>query len=186
MFVWFDPENPDNFNDISLTPMVQFPAGGTFVDDVWWVCDTVGNIWTVDPFTGVATSVGSSGTGELVDIEFDHKTRKIFGISTHNIYNICLLTGSATLIGDLNLPGLMWDISSDHKGSIYCAVISIDGFKTYSIDAITFNTTLLGNYSDYPIGEFGDDEGIMWSIGYNNFTSIYCGQSMRQLGIQHL
>jgi len=173
MLVWFDPENPDNFNDIGPFPSTNFPQGGTFVNDVWWVCDTTGSIWTVDVETGATTAVGNSGTGELNDIEFDHKTRRMFGISSHNIYYICLLTGSARLIGDLNLPGLMWDISSDHKGSIYCVVISSDGFKTYSIDAITFNTTLLGNCSDYPIGEFGDDEGIMWSIGYNNFTSIY-------------
>jgi len=169
--VWYDPET--GFHIIGSFPSTQFPQGGTFVDDVWWICDTIGNIWKVDVETGATTSVGNSGTGELVDIEYDPKENSLWGISTKSFYEIDMETGAATLIGGMGNPSLMISIAADIRGNVWGLELGFAGGNFYSIDPSTGQVTLIGNTGVSMTNgriEYDKNTDIMWYIGFNYAT----------------
>ena len=170
---WFDPDDLSKLNEIVNFPSSNFPGGGCFVKNMWWICDTCGNIWKVNPETGKIVTIGSSGTGELVDLAWDPKANTLWGVSTSNLYSIDMKTGSATYAGNINLDGLLWDIAADMNGNLWGLALNGSGFKLYFIDTNTLNATQICNDVIIPVSEisYEKDEDVMWGINYNSTSS---------------
>ena len=170
--VWFDPDDPGTLNDIGPWPNSNFPGGGTFIRDVWWICDTNGHIYKVNLENGETEYVGNCGTGELVDLAWDPKVNTLWGISTSNFYSIDLDTGSATLAGNIDPDIFLLNIAADMNGNVWGLGFNVSGCNLYFIDTNTWNATLICNDSILPVGEisYEKDEDVMWGIGFNYTT----------------
>jgi hypothetical protein len=171
--IWFDPDDLSTLNEIGKWPNSNFPGGGTFVKNIWWICDTYGNIWKVNPETGNSELVGSSGTGELVDIAWDPKANTLWGISTSNFYSIDMETGEATFVGNINLESFLLNIAADMNGNVWGLAFNSSGFKLYFINTNTWNATQICDDVIIPVREisYEKDEDVMWGINYNYTTS---------------
>jgi len=133
-FIWFDPATPGTFNYIGSFPSTEFPQGATFVEDVEWVCDDIGRIWTVDEKTGDTTYIGDTGTGKLTGLAYHEKSKIMYGCSTSEFYEINMSDGKATLIGTLGCGGLMISIDCDANGVMYGYDVAFDNSYLYSIN----------------------------------------------------
>ena len=124
--------------------------------------------------TGAGTYVGNSGTGELVDIEYDPKANSLWGISTKNFYEIDMTTGAATLIGSMGNPSLMISIAADMKGNVWGLELNFASGMFYEIDTTTGAATLVGNIgvsTNYGGRiEYDKNTDIMWYFGFNYGT----------------
>jgi hypothetical protein len=171
--VWFDPDDLSTLNEILKFPTSNFPGGGCFVKNIWWICDTNGHIFYVNPETGEIVSVGSSGTGELVDLAWDPKTNTLWGVSTSTLYSIDMNTGDATAAGQINIGSLLWDIAADMNGNLWGLALNSSGFHLYFIDTNTLNATQICNDIIIPVSEisYEKDEDVMWGINYNYTSS---------------
>ena len=170
MMVWFDPCIPGIFNNIVQFPSTQFPIGGAFAGDDWWVCDITGNLWIIDPISGASTSVGNSGTGELIDIEYDPYVNTMWGISTSNFYIIDMLTGAATFVGGPSVN--ISDIATDKYGNMWGIGGDFQSYNLYSINTSTWNVTIIGEAGmpGYYDLSYEKDEEIMWICAFNYNT----------------
>ena len=173
MFIWFNPKDPGTFHDIGRWPNTIYPEGGTFVRDVWWVCDTNGNLFKVDEDTGEYETVGSAGTGELVDIAWDHVTETLWGISTKNYYKLDLNTGKATLV-KINLNIYQLSITADLNGYLYVLGLNQSIVEIYSIDTTTYDCNLVCKFGEtlyiWKIS-YEKNEGVMWGSAFD-YTSF--------------
>jgi hypothetical protein len=175
-FVWFDPEDPGNYNDIGKWPNTQFPQGATFVEeDELWVCDTTGNIWKKHPDSAEYESVGSAGTGELVSLAFHEKSGTMYGMSTKNFYEIDMNTGDATLIGGMGNPGLMISCDCNKDGVMFAYELDFSSGDAYTIDLETGDATKLGetgfpcNYGQDMAYDWEEDKMMIAGFNYNQF-----------------
>jgi DNA-binding beta-propeller fold protein YncE len=105
------------------------------------------NLYTIDPTTGVATLVGATGIGGLIDIAFD-PLGMLFAtdINRDALFGLDPLTGASTFIGalgfDLNFAqGMDFDFST---GILYAALYSGGGVGQWAtIDTTTGAATSL-------------------------------------------
>ena len=165
-FVWFDPEEPSVLHEIGTFPNNNFAQGSTFVDDVWWVCDTYGNLFKVDEKTGDYEFVGNSGTGELVDIAYHENSKILYGISTKSLYTIDLETGKASLVGSLQSPFLMITMDCDKDGVMYAYDLDLAS-TLYTIDLDTGKATpYCSTFTKFSTMSYDIDEDIMWGYRY--------------------
>jgi len=174
--IWFYPEDPGTFYDITTGgwPSSQFPQGGTFVEDEWWVCDVTGSIWIVDEETGDSTYVGISGTGELVGLAFHEKTDVLYGICTQNLYTIDMENGTANLVGAMGNPDLMISLDCDNDGNMYAYELNQTNGKFYSIDLDTGEANFIG-YTGIAMSygqdmAYDHDDDIMYACVFNYDT----------------
>jgi len=171
--VWFDPCTPGIFNNIAQFPSTLFPTGGAFTGDDWWVCDITGNLWIIDPISGASTSVGNSGTGELIDIEYDPNANTMWGISISNFYIIDMNTGAATYAGGPSVN--ISDIATDKYGNMWGIGGDFQSYYLYSINTSTWNVTIIGEAGmpGYYDLSYEKDEEIMWLCAFN-YNTFMC------------
>ena len=174
--IWFYPEDPGTFYDITTGgwPSSQFPQGGTFVEDEWWICDVTGSIWIVDEETGDSTYIGISGTGELVGLAFHEKTDVLYGICTQNLYTIDMENGTANLVGTMGNPDLMISLDCDNDGNMYAYELNQTNGKFYSIDLDTGEANFIG-YTGIAMSygqdmAYDHDDDIMYACVFNYDT----------------
>jgi hypothetical protein len=111
-FNWFDVADPSTINYIAAYPDSDFPQGACFVMDTLWFTDTTGQIYTIDPDTGVFTLVGDSGTGGLTCLAYDGST--LYAASTTSLYTINMGTGAGSLVQvQLVFTPLIWEQVQD-------------------------------------------------------------------------
>ncbi|EMR74601.1 PKD domain protein [Thermoplasmatales archaeon SCGC AB-540-F20] len=173
----FKFELPDFDNLECICGGMSFPGyiqGGTWIPDGrFWVADTTGIIWEID-LTCNSSIVGSSGTGELVDISYDLSCDTMWGISTTNFYEIDMTTGAATLIGAMGNPSLMIALAGDVNGNVRALELGFNGGLLYEIDTTTgaatllFNTGVSTNYNQ--IMGYDDYDDIIYWIAFNYAT----------------
>ena len=148
-YVWFDTDTPSSYNVIAATGFTAFPQGACYVEDVQWTTDTDGNIFTIDPTTGVMTSVGNAGVYDgLVALFYNPSDGTLYGGSITDLYTINQVTGAATLVGPYGtVGGSGWLISldCDNAGNTYG--YNIDNAANailYSVNLATGAATAIG------------------------------------------
>jgi hypothetical protein len=166
-FIYWCPETGEG-GVIGPTGMENFPQGGTFVEDEWWICDTKGNIWIVDTETGNKIYIGNAGTGELTGLAYHEASGKLYGCSTSHFYKIDMETGEADYIGSLGCGGLMISIDCDRNGKMYGFDLNFGNSKLWSIDLDTGTATAIGN-----IG-FSANYGQDMAYDYDNGRMYAC------------
>src|SRR5213595_1687921 len=103
-----------------------------------WICDSAGEIGTVDGITGMVTLVGNAGT-VLTDIAFNPQGQ-LFGVDFNALYSINTQTGAATLIGNLNVGSAeMNSLVFDSSGTLYAS--STQTKQLYTINTQTGQAT---------------------------------------------
>ncbi len=132
-----------------------------------------GNLYTLNPATGVATLVGPFGpawTGTMIGIAFNYMNMTLYGVDlvTDALYTIDPGTGTATLVGGLGIDlNYAQDIAFDgNTGNLYLAGYTGAG-------ALYWIYT--GNGSAWKIGNFQDGAeitgfAIPWGLGKPQVT----------------
>ena len=175
-FNWFDVADPSTINYIAPYPDPDFPQGACFVMDELWFTDTNGQIYTIDPDTGVFTLVGDSGTGGLNCIAYDGST--LYGASSDTLYTINMGTGSATLVGSLTGITSLWiSMDCDNAGNLYGYDLGgVGSSGLYQVNKATGACTLIGytglnlNYGQDM--SYDKDNDIMYAAVYNQGTAL--------------
>ena len=173
-FVWFDPDTPSAYNNIGSFPSANFPQGATFVDDVEWVCDTTGQIWTKQADSPDTELVGSTGTGACNALAYHGKSKTMYGCSSDQLYEIDMDNGHATVIGSFGSGGLMISMACDKDGTMYGYDLAFDASNTYTIDLDTGHATILGscgvslNFGQDMAYDFEEEK--MYACAYNYGT----------------
>lgn len=156
-FGWFTDAAPDVFNPIMMSDTADFDGAGCYnpFSGLFFVIDSAGNAYDVNPITGVyvflgvvAVPAGESVTG----LEFDGVSSKFYAISTDGttgqstFFSIDEVSLVTTPIGN---TGLMVPIALavDEAGTAY--TYDIDDDMLYSLD--------LGTGVPTPIGSIGFD-----------------------------
>jgi len=135
----------DNWTGLTIDPIT-----GTFF------ASTATNLYTINPATGIAASVGAFGVDLMIDIAIN-ANHEMYGhdIATDSIYSINISTGSATLIGgtgyDANYAqGMDFD---NEDGTLYIFLYIGGGANVYgTVNLSTGAVTALSTSS--PQGEF--------------------------------
>lgn len=107
--------------------------------------DIKGNVYEINLETCEFTSLGSTGTGELLSLAYDPSSETLYGISAKNLYKINVKNGNATLIGSMGNSGLMITIDCDLFGKMYGIEIDFIAIYLYSINTSTGKATKIGN-----------------------------------------
>ncbi len=167
--VWFDPEDLDSIHDIGTFPSNSFPQSATFVKDVEWVCDTIGNIYrdtNGNPDDPDWKFVGNSGTGDLTGLAYHAKSGKLYGCSPSTFYEIDMTTGKATMIGSFGIPSPMISIECDNDGVMYGFDLGFGTSYFYTIDLDTGKASIYCSSFGYSINDmsFEKNEDVMWII----------------------
>ncbi len=98
------------------------------------------NLSTVDIDTGVATLVGNTGIGGVVEIAFNPQTGALYGLSNGgSLYTLNPLTAASTFIG--NTGNVVRGMACSPDGTLYGFT---DMGKLYRIDPTTGGTTAVG------------------------------------------
>jgi hypothetical protein len=179
-FCSFDPSDPGTFTDIASATPAGFIQNACFVEDVYWVVDQYGNLYTVDLATGVFTTVGASGHTDAMGLAYDDTTSKLFmtaGSTTPgNLYEINMGTGQGTLIGNMGNTGFaMISMVCDNDGQLYGVEITSGSTpgQFYSIDKTTGAATKIGTGVGFTMNygqdaEYDKDNDILYFCAYNN------------------
>jgi DNA-binding beta-propeller fold protein YncE len=121
--------------DSSTNTLFGASGGGT----------TAGNLYTLNPVTGLETLVGNSGLTSFTNLVHDSLNNVMYATNsgTDSFYTINRATGAATLIGPLaissNPNGLAYNSDND---TIYLVDNTTDNF--YSINRATGTAQLIG------------------------------------------
>jgi hypothetical protein len=115
-----------------------------------------GNLWAIDPFTGVTSIVGATGLGDCsMPGSYAPNCTNVIGRLggtlyatdfAQNLYSVDPATGAAKLIGPTYIPSITFAPFSenpDHSFNVYAeSLFSIHGrlFALFSTSAITFAT----------------------------------------------
>lgn len=171
-FFWYCLE-PPMFQYIGPWPNSNTPAGGTFVGNEWWVCDTTGQIYKkTDPLSADCIFVGSTGTGECVALAYHEKSKVLYGGSAYDLYEIDMDTGSATVIGPFNQLGYyMISLDCDNDGVMYGYDLNYESSRLYTIDLDTGHATPIGLTGvSMMYGQdmaYDNEDEIMYATVYN-------------------
>jgi hypothetical protein len=179
-FCSFDPSNPGVFTNIGPATPAGFIQNACFAEDVYWVVDQYGTLYTVDLTTGVFTTVGSAGVTDTMGLAYDDTTGKMFmtagSTNPGNLYEVDMGTGHATLIGNMGNTGFaMISIVCDNDGQLYG--LEITNYNTqgqfYSIDKTTGVATKIGTGLGFNMNygqdaEYDKDNDILYFCAYNN------------------
>lgn len=181
-FCSFDPSDPGTFTDIGPATPTGFIQNACFVEDIYWVVDQYGTLYTVDVTTGVFTTVGSAGVTDTMGLAYDDTTGKMFmtaGSSANGkLYEVDMGTGHATLIGTMGNTGFaMISLVVDNDGQLYGLEISsaTTPGQLYSIDKTTGAATKIGTGLGFNMNygqdaEYDKDNDIFYFCAYNANT----------------
>ncbi|MGB4098271.1 MAG: hypothetical protein WBM02_02545 [bacterium] len=137
----FDPMNPSDFSVIGPNTPEKI-AGGTWAGGTWYASsDPISynsTIYTVNPFNGTMTEVGSSGA-QIYGLAYDEVNDILYGSSHESLYTISQSTGAAAFIGNYDGFPYFRDIAYGN-GVLY----GYSSYKIYAIDVNTAATTLIG------------------------------------------
>jgi len=177
---YFMPANPSIIYPLGPTSSMDWISGGTWINGVWYGCDSgfltsTPNIWTINPHTVLMNLVGSydpGGTGlRFTGLAYDQTTNTLYGCSITDLYTVSMSTGASTLVGSFGISNsLMIGIAFDSSGNLYGTELDTDSL--YSINPSTGATTLVG-----PLGfdilyaqdmAFDWDTGILYLAAFNN------------------
>ena len=103
-----------------------------------------GGIFIIDPETCDIETIGSSGTGELMDLSYNPSCDTLYGMSTKNLYKINMTNGKATKIGSMGNPGLMYSLDCDNNYNIYGLELGFPAIF-YSINNSNGRATKIGS-----------------------------------------
>jgi len=179
---YFDPETPGTFNNIAPATPAGFIQNACFAEDIYWVTDQYGNLYTVDLTTGVFTTVGASGVTDAMGLAYDDTTGKMFmtggTYANGKLYEVDMSTGIATAIGTMGNTGFaMISIICDNDGQLYGVEItsaSTPG-QFYSIDKTTGAATKIGTGVGFNMNygqdmEYDKDKDILYFCAFNQGT----------------
>jgi hypothetical protein len=182
-FYNFDVDSPEYLNLVS-----------SYIDTVWagefvtWVVsptlylinDDTTNLESLDPATGIATIIGSTGNEDTYGMAADPTSEMVYvvevpicGISS-NLYTINLATGGMILVGTITNSYCVLAIAFDDSGQLYGFDIITDSL--IRIDKSNGNGTVVGatGFDAHFFGHGMDFEpvtGEMYLASYNNTNS---------------
>ena len=178
-FCSFDPSSPGTYTNIGPATPTGFIQNACFVEDVYWVVDQYGNLYTVDLTTGVFTTIGAAGVTDAMGLAYDDTTGNMYmtagSTNPGNLYEIDMGTGHATLIGNMGNTGFaMISLVCDNDGQLYGVEItsaSTPG-QFYSIDKTTGAATPIGSGVGFNMNygqdmEYDKDNDILYFCAYN-------------------
>jgi hypothetical protein len=125
-------------------------------------------LWTVDPSTGVVSSLGSitGASGDAPNgISFNPADGMFYMVGASTFYSIDVSTRVATVIGTFSITGLMIDLCFDAAGTCYAYDVDITpgAANGYTIDITTGAVT--------PLGYVGFTPNYGQGMGYDYETS---------------
>lgn len=126
-------------------------------EPIIYVDDSIGQLGKVDVDTGNVTIIGGMGA-TMTDIAFD-SSGNLWALSFSNFYKVNPLTGSATLIGNHNIPfgnALVFGLD----GTLYAA--GNTSTSLYTIDTSTGQATSIGNIGYYSAGDLAFLNGDLY------------------------
>ena len=150
-FVWFDTDTPGTLNNIGAITYNPYCADyGKDADTFMYIIDDNDNhLKTIDVSDGsVISDIGLADPGTLTwtGISCDKLSGIMYASATDvtqsKLYTIDLITGAATLVGDIGVEGII-DIAIDGSGTMYGYCIINDA--SYTIDKSTGTGTLIGS-----------------------------------------
>jgi len=124
-------------------------------------------LYTIDPTTGAATSVGAVGTS-LSGIAYDSQNSTLYGIagsSSSNLVTINTTTGAATVVGSLGHSIAAQGIAYDSATNTLDAYSKIPGSMMFPEGLYTLNTTtgaatIVGSGSQLGFSSSGNDLAV--------------------------
>ena len=176
-FGHFHNSDPGNFNILSPSGTANFEGAGAFnpVSGTYFVTDNAGNVYDVDPDTGIYTFLGNimAPNGEnYVGLEYDVTDDQMYGLSTDGLGSTSLSTINVNTLsvsfkGNTGLTlGIAY--ATDLSGNGYA--IDIDADLSYRINKTNGVATLLGSIG-YD-ANFGQGFGLSRSTG-NLYVSAF-------------
>jgi len=162
------------YTQISTLPL-SASAGIAAGTNSFYVEDMNSNLLTVDPFTGAATLVGSSGLN-LAALVFGGGSDGLFEVdASSNLYSISSATGKATLIGATGLSSNLqsWaDTSLSDDGTSLLLTVGKPGSgdELYRINIATGKATDLGNTGVAGVAGSAFINGYLDLFQYNQST----------------
>jgi hypothetical protein len=162
------------YTQISTLPLSE-SAGIAAGPSDFYVEDMNSNLLTVDPLTGAATLVGSSGLN-LAALVFGGGSNGLFEVdASSNLYSIAPTTGKATLIGATGLSYNLqsWaDTSLSDDGTSLLLTVGKPGTgdELYRIDIATGKATDLGNTGVAGVAGSAFINGYLDLFQYNQST----------------
>ncbi len=132
-------------NRLSVALLFLFLIFGGLGNDVYavpflWICDSSGNLGTVDVTTGKTDVIGNMGV-VMTDIAFD-PAGNLYGITFDSLYSISKTTAASKFIGNLGTGAN--SLVFDSTETLYAASSSL-----YTIDVATGMASRVGNGGDY-------------------------------------
>ncbi len=133
------------------------------------------NLFSVNPFTGAATLVGSHGINDLFGLTYDSLNNVLYGTQFSggsSLYTLDINTGASTLVGNMGrgIGGLAYDSLRDLLIGVQDGAADL-----FILNRSTAQTTLLFN------GTSNNDSGLaydfekdlLWNIDYNGILYSY-------------
>ena len=102
----------------------------------------------LDPWTGTSTLIGATGVGPISGLAYDQGSGIMYGVaggsgSSHNLLNINLNTGSATVIGATGITAGSLEFGPD--GRLYVGAGGSNDGDVFTVNPATGAVTLVGN-----------------------------------------
>jgi len=172
---WFESTTPGVLNVIGPNTASNYISAGTWAEGVWYASPYgTGQIYTVDPTTGIMTLIGGSGTG-INGLAYDDNTGTMYGASSYNLYTIDLSTGTQTLIGTWGSSNLMIDIAIDNAGICYGHDIATDSIYTINLNTAAITLVgLTGISANYLQGmAYDKNNEVLYLAAYTTSAALY-------------
>ena len=139
--VYFDIGLPASVTLIADTTSSNFIAGGTLgCNDVWYGCEYgSGVLYTINPGSGVMTSIGGGGIG-CNALAHDPISHRLFGASENDhLIEYNPNNGVQTDLGALTGPEIIIGMSFDKNGVLYAWDIITDKLWTIDVNSVVAN-----------------------------------------------
>jgi len=139
----------------------------------WYVCDDMGNIWTVDIWSGAMTIIGGNSEN-LSALAYDSQTNTMYGAYQDFLYGIDMQTGDKLWEWSTGI----FDISGmAANGFGYLYIVDKITDDLWRLDIETFTSTCVGplfiDLEDIADLEFDFDTEILYLSAYTTQGELY-------------